>query len=112
MLGCVYTFESVGNQTGGYVSTAAAAIIKAAIRGHSEIRFEELTAADDVRPMFAVFFESAEGKTFFEAMFGPLCEISGLHVGLVRQLVNGKLERIPEEEPDAAVRRRKFGSGS
>jgi hypothetical protein len=105
MLGCVYTFESVGSQTGGSVSTTAAGIIKAAIRGRSEIRFQELTATDDTRSMFAVFFDSADDKTFFEALFEPLCEISGLHIDVVRSLANGKLERMPEDEPEYFVER-------
>ena len=109
MLGCVYTFESVDNQAGGPVSATAAGIIKAAIRGRSEIRFQELTAADDSRSMFAVFFETAEDKTFFEAMFGPLCEISGLHIGVVRTLVNGKLERIPGDGCEDSAERSRVG---
>jgi hypothetical protein len=111
MLGCVYTFESVGNQTGGYVSMTATGIINAAIRGRSEIRFQELTAADDTRSLFAVFFESAEDKTFFEAMLEPLCEMSGLHIDVVRSLVNGKLERMPDDEPGDTVERCRAGSG-
>jgi hypothetical protein len=96
MLGCVYTFEATGGLS-GTVSATAAGIIKAAIRGRSQIRFQELTHPDDARSMFAVFFESEDDKTFFEALFGPLSEISGLQIDVVRCLSKGRHEAIDDE---------------
>jgi hypothetical protein len=88
MLGRVFMFESDRTQVSSdsLISETVVSAIETGINELSGIRYWELTAPENPKPVFAILFADEQKKELFEVFFGPVLRLCGLRAHPVRTL--------------------------
>ena len=92
MLGRIYTFERASDFVKTKVSASAMEAMEHAVQARASIRFQELTAPGNPKPVFAVIFPDMLHKRLFEDRMAVSLRLHGLRIAIVQAIEEPRLE--------------------